>query len=95
MGLFNFFRRKKQTTVAPRLREIWKGFQEILASNNEVQGIIGSLEEMLTGQKEPDLAFLNSRVWVLDQHFVSMVAALYPAQLAARMVPATALRSNF
>jgi pyruvate,water dikinase len=76
MGLLDFFRRKQKNATAPRLREIWLGFQEILTSNNEIQGIIGSLEEMLTGQKEPDLAFLNSRVWVLDQHFAAMVAAL-------------------
>ena len=76
MGLFNLFRRPKGTTAAPRLREIWKGFQEILASNNEIQGIIGSLEEILTGQKDPDPGFLNSRVWVLDQHFATIVAAL-------------------
>ncbi len=76
MGLFDFFRRKKQSKAAPRLREIWSGFQEILASANEIQAIIGSLEEMLAGQREPDLPFLNSRVWLLDQQFAGMVAAL-------------------
>jgi pyruvate, water dikinase len=76
MGLLNFFRRKKKTSTAPRLKEIWSGFQQILASNNEIQGIIGSLEEMSSGQKAPDLAFLKSRIWLLDQQFVGMVAAL-------------------
>ncbi len=79
MGLLDFFRRKifhKKASTAPRLKEIWSGFQQILASNNEIQGIIGSLEEMLAGPKDPDLPFLNSRVWVLDQHFAGMVAAL-------------------
>jgi pyruvate,water dikinase len=76
MGLLDFFRRKKRTAAAPRLREIWKGFQEILASNNEIQGIIGNLEEMLAVEKGLDLAFLNSRVWLLDQHFAGMVNAL-------------------
>jgi pyruvate,water dikinase len=76
MGLLDFFRRKKRANTAPRLKEIWNGFQQILASNNETQGIIGSLEEILAGSKDPDLPFLNSRVWVLDQHFAGMVAAL-------------------
>jgi pyruvate, water dikinase len=76
MGLLNFFRRQQKSAAAPRLREIWQGFQEILASNNDIQGIIGNLEEMLANQKDPDLAFLSSRVWVLDQHFAAIVAAL-------------------
>jgi len=82
MGLLEFFRRKifyifhRRAGTAPRLREIWGGFQQILARNNEIQGIIGSLEEMLTGPKDPDLAFLNSRIWLLDEQFTGMVAAL-------------------
>jgi len=79
MGLLDFFRRKifsQRVSTAPRLKEIWSGFQEILASNSEIQGIIGGLEEMLASPNAPDLAFLNSRVWVLDQHFAGMVAAL-------------------
>ena len=82
MGLLDFFRRKifnifhTRASTAPRLKEIWSGFQQILASNNEIQGIIGGLEEMLAGPKDPDLPFLNSRVWVLDQHFAGLVAAL-------------------
>jgi hypothetical protein len=79
MGLLDFFRRKifsKRASTAPRLKEIWSGFQQVLASNNEIQGIIGGLEEMLASPNPPDLAFLNSRVWVLDQQFASMVAAL-------------------
>ena len=79
MGLLDFFRRtfsSQRASTAPRLKEIWSGFQQILASNNEIQGIIGGLEEMLASPNAPDLAFLNSRVWVLDQHFASLVAAL-------------------
>jgi pyruvate, water dikinase len=76
MSLLDFFRRKKRVSTAPRLKEIWSGFQQILTSNNEIQGIIGGLEEMLSGHKAPDLPFLNSRIWVLDQHFAGMVAAL-------------------
>ncbi len=93
MGLFDFFRRKKRTDAsAPKLREIWCGFQQILADNNEVMGLIGSLEEMLVSQKDLDLAYLNSRIWLLDQHFASLVAGLqkisggkYPELEAARV----------
>ena len=93
MGLFDFFRRKKRANAsAPKLREIWCGFQQILADNNEVMGLIGNLEEMLLSQKDLDLPYLNSRVWLLDQHFASLVAALqkisgskYPNLEAARV----------
>ncbi|MFA4903762.1 MAG: hypothetical protein WC600_13585 [Desulfobaccales bacterium] len=77
MGLLDFFHRfLKRTNTAPKLKAIWSGFQQVLASNNEIQGIIGGLEEMLASPNAPDLSFLNSRVWVLDQHFAGMVAAL-------------------
>jgi pyruvate,water dikinase len=77
MGLFDFFRRKKKANAAaPKLREIWCGFQQILADNNEVMGLIGNLEEMLVGRKDLDLPYLNSRIWLLDQHLDSLVAEL-------------------
>ena len=77
MGLFDFFRRKKRAGAsAPKLRAIWCGFQQILADNNEVMGLIGVLDEMLVSQKDLDLPYLNSRIWLLDQHVASLVAAL-------------------
>jgi len=77
MGLFDFFRRKKRAeAAAPKLKEIWLGFQEVLACNNEVQGILGNLEDVLAGHRELDVADLTSRIGLLDQHFVCMVAAL-------------------
>ena len=93
MGLFDFFRRKKKANAAaPKLREIWRGFQQILADNNEVMGLIGNLEEMLVSQKDLDLSYLNSRIWLLDQHFASLVTGLqkisgdkYPELEAARV----------
>ena len=102
MGLFDFFRRKKRgNAAAPKLREIWCGFQQILADNNEVMGLIGNLEEMLVGQKDLDLAYLNSRVWLLDQHFTSLVAGLqkisgdrYPELEAARARIQTAIHQR-
>lgn len=78
MGLFDFFRRKKRADAsAPKLREIWCGFQQVLADNNEVMGLIGNLEEVLVSQQDLDLPYLNSRIWLLDQHIVSLVAALH------------------
>jgi pyruvate,water dikinase len=77
MGLFDFFRRKKRTgATSPKLREIWCGFQQILADNNQVLGLMGSLEEMLVNPKNLDLPFLNSRIELLDRHVGSLVAAL-------------------
>ena len=77
MGLFDFFRRKKRADAsAPKLREIWCGFQQILADNNEVMGLIGNLEEIAGEPKGSDLSYLNSRVRLLDQHVTSLVAAL-------------------
>jgi hypothetical protein len=44
MGLFDFFRRRKKAGASsPKLREIWCGFQQILADNNEVMGLVGNL----------------------------------------------------
>ena len=93
MGLFDFFRRKKRANAsAPKLREIWCGFQQILADNNEVMGLIGNLEEMLVNQQDLDLPDLKSRIGRLDQHVASLVAALqkisgdkYPELEAARV----------
>jgi hypothetical protein len=93
MGLFDFFRRKKRAdATAPKLRQIWCGFQQILADNNEVMGLIGNLEELLVSQKDLDLPYLNSRIWLLDQHVASLVAALqkisgarYPELESARV----------
>ena len=93
MGLFDFFRRRKRASASvPKLREIWCGFQQILADNNEVMGLIGNLEEILLSQEDLDLPYLNSRIWLLDQHFASMVGALqkisggkYPELEAARI----------
>ncbi len=76
MGLFDFFRRTKRAEVAPKLKEIWRGFQQVLASNHEILGLIGDLEEFLAGRKDLDRPYLNSRIWLLDQHIAGLVAAL-------------------
>jgi pyruvate,water dikinase len=77
MGLLDFFRRKKRTGAPnPTLKVIWGGFQQVLADNNEVLGLIGNLEEILTGGKDLDLSYCNSRIRHLDQHIAGLVAAL-------------------
>jgi pyruvate,water dikinase len=93
MGLFDFFRRKKSINPpAPKLKEIWRGFQQVLAGNNEFLAATGNLEEILVGRKDLDLPSLNSRLGLLDQQFASQVAALqkisgggYPGLEAARV----------
>jgi pyruvate,water dikinase len=93
MGRFDFFRRKKRINPpAPKLGEIWRGFQQVLAGNKEFLAAIGNLEEILTGRKDLDLPCLNSQIHLLDQHFASLVAALqkisgggYPELEAARV----------
>ena len=93
MGLFDFFRRKPRiNAAAPKLREIWCGFQQILAHNNEVMGCIGKLEEMFLSQKDLALFSLNSRMLQLDRHVAALVAGLekisggkYPELEAARV----------
>jgi len=93
MGLFDFFRRKKRINPpAPRLGEIWRGFQQVLAGNNEFLAASGGLEEILAGRKGLDLSSLHARIRLLDQHFADLVAALqkisgggYPELEAARV----------
>jgi pyruvate,water dikinase len=92
MGLFDFFRRRQRAEAAPKLKEIWRGFQQVLAGNNEILGLMGDLEECLAGRKDLDLPYLGSRVWLLDQHLAGLVAALqgmsggkYPELEAARV----------
>ncbi len=77
MGLFDFFRRKKKAAPpAPTLKEIWRGFQRVLAGNNEALVLMGDLEEKLTGRDGFDLNYLRSRTDLLDAHLAGLVAAL-------------------
>jgi pyruvate,water dikinase len=77
MGLLSLFRRKKKTpSAAPGLKEIFQGFQQVLAANNEALAIMGQLEEKLASSDGFDLQFLRSRIDSLDQHLADLVAAL-------------------
>ncbi len=93
MGLFDFMRGKKRTAAPnPTLKEIWRNFQQMLAGNSEILGIMGNLEEMLVNRKVLDLPYLNSRIWLLDQQVAGLVQGLakisggkYPELEAARV----------
>ncbi len=76
MSWFSIFRRKKKTLPEPGLKEIFRGFQQVLAANNESLVIMGQLEEKLSHGNGFDLPFLRSRVDSLDRHLADLVAAL-------------------
>jgi len=77
MGWLDFFRRKRQPPASgPALKEIWRGFQQVLAANNEALVIMGDLEERLSGHNGVDLRYLRGCVAALDRHFAALVAAL-------------------
>jgi pyruvate,water dikinase len=75
MGFFDFFRRKKKAGP-PALREIWLGFQQVLAGNNEALVLMADLEEKLASPGGLDLGSLRTRVDLLDRQFADLVAAL-------------------
>lgn len=77
MGFLDFFhRRKKFPSAAPGLREIFQGFQEVLAANNEALALMGDLEEKLAGHNAMNLKVLRANIAALDGQVSSMVAAL-------------------
>ncbi len=79
MGLFDFFRRqekKKATPSAPGLKEIWGGFQQVLAGNNEALLLMEDLEEKLAFPGKLDLQSLKTRIHLLDHHFAELVGSL-------------------
>jgi pyruvate,water dikinase len=77
MGLFSFFRRKKKTLPPePVLKEIFRGFQQVLAANNEALALMGQMEEKLADGNGFDLQFLRSRMDSLDRHLTDLVAGV-------------------
>ncbi|HEY9074622.1 MAG TPA: PEP/pyruvate-binding domain-containing protein, partial [Desulfobaccales bacterium] len=77
MGLFNIFRRKKKSTApASTLKEIWRGFQQVLALNNAVLTLMEDLEAQLSAPGDLDLSQWCAQVDVLDRHFANLVSAL-------------------
>ncbi|MDI6853975.1 MAG: PEP/pyruvate-binding domain-containing protein [Deltaproteobacteria bacterium] len=76
MGFLDFFRRQKLPRTAPGLREIFHGFQELLAANNEALALMGDLEEKLAGRHAVDLKSLRAAVAALDVQIRNLVASL-------------------
>jgi len=77
MGLLSIFRRKKKAPLPePGLKEIFRGFQQVIVANNESLVIMGQLEEKLAHGNGFDLQFLRNRIDSLDQHLADLVAGL-------------------
>jgi pyruvate,water dikinase len=77
MGLFDLFRRKKQAAApASTLKEIWRGFQQVLALNNAVLALMEDLEAQLAAPGDLNLSHWRAEIDVLDRHFADLVSAL-------------------
>ena len=77
MGLLDLFRRKKKDAPpGPALKEIWRGFQQVLTGNNEALVLMGDLEEKLSGRDGFDMQYLRSSVASLDRQLADLVSAL-------------------
>lgn len=77
MGWLSIFRRKKKAPLpAPALKEIFRGFQQVLAANNESLVIMGQLEEKLAAGNGFDLQYLRGSIEALDRHLAALVAGL-------------------
>jgi hypothetical protein len=75
MGLLDFFRRKKKPS-GPTLKGIWRGFQQVLALNNEAQILMDYLEVKLEAPEDLDLNTWRMRIDLLDRRFADLVAAI-------------------
>ncbi len=76
MGFPNFFRWRKKPKPSPGLKEIFQGFQAVLAANNQTLALMGDLEEQLAGRKAVSLRTLRLTVNSLDSCLTAMVSAL-------------------
>jgi pyruvate,water dikinase len=78
MGLLTWFRKRQKgrPSAGPSLKETWRGFQQVLAANNEALLIMGDLEERLSGHDGVDLKYLRGCVAALDRQVAALVAAL-------------------
>ena len=77
MGLFAWFRRKLHASSPElTLKEIWQGFQQVLAAHNDILGVLGDLEEKLSSPEGLSLPVIRAAVAGLDEPLVRLVAAL-------------------
>ncbi len=58
------------------LKDIWRGFQQVLALNHELLALIGELEETLLAPECCDRSYWFSWIDRLDSRFAALVAAL-------------------
>jgi pyruvate,water dikinase len=75
MGLLDWFRRKYKPS-RPGLKSIWRGFQRVLALNNEIQVLMSYLDEKLAAPEGPDIDAWLVRIELLDRRFVDLLVAL-------------------
>ncbi|MCL6622668.1 MAG: hypothetical protein K6T55_11295 [Syntrophobacterales bacterium] len=76
MGWRNFFRWRRKPARTLGLKEVFRGFQQVLAANNDVLALMGDLEEKLSGRLSLDLPELRRVIHTLDEHLARLVAAL-------------------
>jgi pyruvate,water dikinase len=69
-------RQRKGPPPAVGLKGIFRGFQEVLAANNEALALMGDLEEKLAGRGSFDLQYLRACLASLDARVVELVTAL-------------------
>jgi len=102
MGLLNFFRRQpKPSPHQPGLREIWHGFQQVLAAIHQAQGVMGELEELLANPGGSTPEQWQGRLASLDRHMAAVVDTLntmvggkWPELEAARLRIQAALQET-
>jgi pyruvate,water dikinase len=77
MGFFDFFRRKKKPgPPPPTLKEVWQGFQEVLAHHNETLVVLGDLEEKGAAPQGIEFAWLSANLARLDEHVSGLLQGL-------------------
>ncbi len=76
MGWLDFFRRRQKPPRPLSLKEVFQGFQQVLAANNDVLAQMGDLEETLSGRVSLDLPRLRQAIHALDDNLARLVAAL-------------------
>ena len=74
----NLLRRQKkaETPRPPSLKDVWRGFQLVLALNHEITARMGDLEGMLSSPEGLKLDSWRSQIDLLGKNLVELVAAL-------------------
>ncbi len=74
----NLLRRQKkvETPWPPSLKDVWRGFQRVLALNHEITARMGDLEGILSSPEGPNLDSWRSQIDLLGGKLAELVAAL-------------------